>query len=78
MSATPRIKKAVNVLIPTDLIEAARAQKINLSATLQSAIEQRLRLGRREKWLAENADSIESYNRDVEERGTFGERVRTF
>jgi post-segregation antitoxin (ccd killing protein) len=43
-----------------------RAQKINLSATLQSAIEQRLRLGRREKWLAENADSIEIYNRDVE------------
>jgi antitoxin CcdA len=73
-----RARKAVNVSIPADLLAAARAHGINLSATLATGIEQRLRERRRETWQARNADSIEAYNRDVAEYGTFGDRLRSF
>lgn len=50
----------------------------NLSATLESALEDQLRQRRRDEWLATNGDSIEAYNRDVEKRGTFSETLRSF
>ena len=78
MSGARRAKKAVNVSIPADLLEAARTNEINLSATLAAAIEQSLRQLRREAWLAQNANGIEAYNRDVEQRGTFGDTLRGF
>jgi antitoxin CcdA len=78
MSGARRAKKAVNVSIPADLLEAARSNDINLSATLAVAIEQELRQRRREAWLARNADGIEAYNRDVDQHGTFGDALRTF
>ena len=71
-------KKAVNVSISADLIKAARDRDINLSATLETALELQLRKRRREEWLAANAASIEEYNRDVEEHGTFGDTLRSF
>jgi antitoxin CcdA len=73
-----RAKKAVDVSISADLLEAARGRDINLSATLEAALELQLRKRRREEWLAVNADSIEAYNRDVEERGAFGDTLRRF
>jgi len=73
-----RAKKAVNVSISSDLLEAARGQDINLSATLEAALESQLRRRRRDEWLAANGDSIEAYNRDVEKRGTFADRLRGF
>jgi len=30
------------------------------------------------QWLKENCDAIDSYNRDVEEHGTFSDGLRTF
>lgn len=71
-------KKAVNVSIPTDLLDAARAQDINLSATLEAALAEAVQARKREQWLAENADSIAAYNREVDEQGTFGDKVRRF
>lgn len=78
MSAARSAKKAVNVSIPADLLEAARSNNINLSATLAAGIEQSLRQRRREAWLAQNATGIEAYNRDVDQRGTFGDTLRGF
>lgn len=73
-----RPKRAVNVAIPVDLLEAARACEINISATLEVALEQRLRERRREEWLAQNAAEIEAYNLDVEEHGVFSDSQRSF
>lgn len=73
-----RTTKAVNLSIPADLLEAARAYDINLSATLTSTLEERLRQHRREEWLAQNAESIAAYNDDVEEHGSFGDTLRSF
>lgn len=73
-----RTTKAVNLSIPADLLEAARAYDINLSATLTSTLEERLRQHRRDEWLAQNAESIAAYNDDVEEHGSFGDTLRSF
>jgi antitoxin CcdA len=78
MASPQRAKKAVNVSISAELLEAARGRDINLSATLEAALEHQLRIRRRKEWLSANADSIDAYNRDVEERGTFGDTLRSF
>lgn len=71
-------KKAVNVSIQAELLDAARAEEINLSATLEAALEQQLRARRRDSWRTENAAAIKAYNRDTEEHGSFGDHARSF
>ena len=71
-------KKAVNVSVPAELLAAARAEDINLSAALETALAEQLRIRRREKWLAESARAIAAYNREIDEHGAFGDKVRSF
>jgi antitoxin CcdA len=71
-------KKAVNVSVPTELLDAARAEDINLSAALETALAEQLRIRRRDKWLAENSGAIAAYNREIDEHGAFGDKVRSF
>ncbi len=71
-------KKSVNVSIRAELVDAARAEDINLSATLEAALAEQLRIRRRDRWRTENAAAIEAYNRDVDERGSFGDHTRGF
>ena len=71
-------KKAVNVSIPAELLDAARAEDINLSAALETALAEKLRTRRREKWLAENSGGIAAYNREIDEHGSFGDKLRSF
>jgi antitoxin CcdA len=71
-------KKAVNLTVAADLVDAARAVDVNLSATLERALEDALRLKRRERWLAENAAGMAAYNRYVEAHGTFADTLRSF
>src|SRR5690606_4730304 len=49
-------KRATNVSIDEGLLEAARALDINLSATLEKALDAEVRARRREKWLEENRE----------------------
>jgi antitoxin CcdA len=76
--ATVSAKKPVNVSIPVELLDAARAEDINLSATLEAAIAEQLRIRRRARWQAENAGGISAYNREIDEHGSFGDKVRSF
>lgn len=71
-------KKAVNVSIQSELLDAARAEDINLSATLEAALADELRIRRRDRWQTENKKAIEAYNRDVNENGSFGDHARSF
>jgi antitoxin CcdA len=71
-------KKAVNVSVQTELLDASRAEGINLSATLEAALAEQLRIRRRDRWRTENARAIEAYNRDVDENGSFGDHARSF
>ena len=71
-------KKAVNVSVQIELLDAARAEDINLSATLETALADQLRVRRRDRWRSENAAAIEAYNRDIDQNGSFGDHARSF
>jgi antitoxin CcdA len=71
-------KRPTNVSINGDLLKRARALGVNLSGTLEAALVEILGEARREGWVRENRDAIESYNQRVERAGVFGDGVRRF
>ena len=71
-------KRAANVSIDSELLHKAKALKINLSATLESALKEMVDARERELWKKQNKAAIETYNRMVEEQGSFGDGVRSF
>ena len=71
-------KRPTNVSINQGLLEAAKALDINLSATLERALEAEVRARRRQKWLEENREAIAAYNARIERDGLAGDHVRTF
>lgn len=71
-------KRPVNLSIAAHLVDEARSQGINLSATLEYALEDALRRSRRDRWIAENTAGIAAYNDQVDEHGAFGDALRTF
>lgn len=71
-------KKAVNLSVDAALLRAARDRDINLSATLERALEDVLRQDRRARWLADNRQRIEAYNDQVQAHGAFADTLRSF
>ncbi|MBM5810997.1 MAG: hypothetical protein FJ191_03390 [Gammaproteobacteria bacterium] len=60
------------------LLREAREVRINLSATLEEALEAAVRQRRRDLWLAENREAIQANNRLIEQEGVFSDELRTF
>jgi antitoxin CcdA len=73
-----RAKRATNVSVRRDLLDAARAAGLNISATLESALERALAEERRKRWREENREAIATYNDHVEKHGAFSDEVRSF
>jgi antitoxin CcdA len=71
-------KRATNVSIRGDLLDAAREAGVNLSATLERALTEELAAARRARWREENREAIAAYNEYVEEHGVFSDGVRAF
>ncbi|MEN1957663.1 type II toxin-antitoxin system CcdA family antitoxin [Luteimonas changyuni] len=71
-------KRATNVSINEGLLEAAKTLGINLSATLEKALDAEVRARRREQWLEENREAIAAYNERVARDGLAGDHVRAF
>lgn len=71
-------KKATNLSINEDLLAKAREMNINLSATLEQALNEALRKRQKEQWLAENKAAISAYNAHVEKQGVFSDGLRSF
>jgi antitoxin CcdA len=71
-------KRAANVSIRVDLLEAARNAGVNLSATLERALAEELASLKRARWREENREAIATYNEFVDEHGTFSDGVRSF
>jgi len=71
-------KRATNVSVNQGLLEEARALDINLSATLEKALETEVRTRRRERWLEENREAMGAYNRRIERDGMLVDHVRAF
>ena len=71
-------KRATNVSVNQGLLEDARALDINLSATLEKALEAEVRARKRARWLEENREAIEAYNRRIERDGMLFDHVGGF
>lgn len=71
-------RRAVNLSLDAELLEAARAAELNLSATLEQALRERLRKLQAERWLVENRRAIEAYNEQVVDQGVFSDGLRSF
>ncbi|PIV88388.1 MAG: acetoacetyl-CoA synthase [Hydrogenophilales bacterium CG17_big_fil_post_rev_8_21_14_2_50_63_12] len=72
------LKKATNLSVRTDLLEEARALGINLSKTLEKALEAEVKKARGKAWLEENRAAIEAYNRETAEHGLWSDGLRLF
>jgi antitoxin CcdA len=71
-------KKATNVSITKELLQEAKDLGINLSATLEQALVEKIRDRRRAQWVADNAEAIDAYNEDVRKNGVFSDGRRLF
>ena len=71
-------KRATNVSVRRDLLDAAREAGINLSATLERALTDELAEAQRKKWREENRAAIAAYNEHVEKHGVFSDDTRSF
>ncbi|BFM05013.1 type II toxin-antitoxin system CcdA family antitoxin [Halioxenophilus aromaticivorans] len=71
-------KKPTNLSLNSDLLNKCRAMNINLSATLEQALTEKLSKARNDKWAEENKNAIRAYNEFAEEHGCFGDEYRAF
>lgn len=71
-------KKATNLSLNSDLLKRTRALNINLSATLEEALKDKLKSIEAKKWVKENKNAIKAYNDFVEENGCFADEYRAF
>ena len=71
-------KKATNLSVNSDLLRKSRALGINLSATLEQALQAKLSKIAAAEWASENRKAIKSYNDFIEEHGCFGEEYKEF
>ena len=71
-------KKATNLSLNSDLLSKSKALNINLSATLEQVLKDKLKTIEANKWVKENKNSIQAYNEFVDENGCFGDEFREF
>jgi antitoxin CcdA len=71
-------KKATNLSLNSDLLQKARSLKVNLSATLEQALRDKLKSVEAEKWKKENKAAIAAYNEFVAENGCISDEYKNF
>ena len=71
-------KKPANLSVNSDLLNEAKALKINLSATFEAALLNELKAARRDQWLAENKEAIDACNQLADAQGLFADKHRVF
>ena len=71
---TPR-KRAVNLFVDADLLDEARRLRINISETLERRLRMIVKAELERRWLEENREAIEAYNRRVAEHGLLSDHA---
>lgn len=71
-------KKPTNLTVNSDLLTQAKDYKINLSATLESALADALKAKKVDLWKEDNKEAIKNYNHAIEELGLFSDEIRMF
>jgi antitoxin CcdA len=73
-----RPRKATNLSLAADLVEAAKALDINLSRACEAGLEAALTAERKLRWIEENLEAAEAWNAWTEKNGLPLERYRLF
>ncbi len=71
-------KKPVNLSLNSDLLKMGKDLGLNLSGVAEAAIAQAVKESLAERWLKDNAEAIQAYNKRVEAHGVFSDGVRSF
>jgi len=72
------MKKATNVTINSDLLQKAKAYKINISKNFEAYLAEVVKKREEERWLEENREAIEKQNERIEKYGCFSDGIRRF
>ena len=71
-------KKPTNVSINSELLRKAKEFDINLSATLEQALAEKVRQKQQELWLSANKNAIDDYNQYTEQNTSLSDSLRSF
>ncbi len=71
-------KKPTNLSINSDLLKKTKSLNINLSATLEQALNEILAKRAEAEWREKNKKAIDAYNEFVAENGCFSDEFRSF
>ncbi len=71
-------RKAVNLSVNADLLARARALDLNLSAEMETHLIEVVHAAERARWIEQNQEAIEDYNRRIKARGPFSKGRRRF
>ena len=69
-------KKATNLSLNSKVLQAARDLGLNLSLTVDTLLAQEVRRLSITKWVKENQETVDAYNRRVDERGLWNDDLR--
>lgn len=72
------MKKATNVTINSDLLQKAKAYKINISKNFEAYLAEVVKKREEERWLEENREAIEAQNKRIAKHGCFSDGIRRF
>ena len=71
-------KRAINLSLSTDVLEAAKDLEINISQVCDAYLRELVRREQERKWRADHADFIAAYNATVEAEGLPLDEWRNF
>lgn len=71
-------KKPTNLTVNVELLNLAKSLDLNISSVLETALAETVKQKKREQWLEENMDAINSYNKHIQEHGLFSDEFRAF
>ncbi len=72
------MKRATNLSIDEELLLEARELDINLSRTLEDALQKLIRHKKAEQWKTDNKDALQTYDEHIERNGVFSDKFRSF
>jgi antitoxin CcdA len=71
----PARKRAVNLFVDVELLDEARRLRINISETLERRLRTIVKAEQERRWLEENREAIEAYNRRVAQHGLLSDHA---
>ena len=74
----PARKRATNLSLSADVLEAARVLKINVSQVCDSHLREVVRREQERRWRQEHSEFITAYNGTIESEGLSLDEWRTF